>query len=219
MLLDLHIVHALANGWVPYRDNLAAFSELFPGVSAAMLSDWHAALVAETPVFRAAFAAGTPEGYPLISVELMSETPSDRYMSKSRGIVDGRQILGFSARQVAEVTIQSKRDEVTRALSRVVQAVMLRATSSFLRSGYVEIQYDGSGEMGLDELLIAEDLGIHTRRLTYAAVVDLEVPEQLPGDLVGSTSWYVQIDDVPEDLARAPAVGAGVPGGVTPVED
>jgi hypothetical protein len=219
MFLDMHIVHALNNGWVGYRDDVDAFAELLPGVSAGVAAEWHAALVADPPVFRAAFAPGAPEAFPLVSVELMGETVSDRYLGKSQGIIGGRRHIGFGVGQTAEITVMAKRDEVTRSLCRVIQAVMIRATVSFIKSGYISVQYDGAGELGMDEMLVAEELGIYIRRLTYSAVLEIEVPEQLPGGSVASAEWFVQLGDVPEDVGTPPATGAGTPGGVTPTED
>jgi hypothetical protein len=221
MLLDMHIVHALTNGWKVYRDSLAAFSELFPVVAAATLAEWHALLVAEEPEIRATFAPGTPEAFPLISVELMSETPEVRGLGNSLGIEDGgtRRILGFTAGQRAEVSIIAKRDEATRALSVIVRAVMLRAVKSFMRSGYVSIQYEGAGELSLDEMLVAEELGIYSRRLSYSARVEVAVPEQPAGTVLPTKPWFIQLDAVADDPVRDPATGAGTPGGVTPADD
>jgi len=219
MLLDMHIVHALTNGWKAYRDSLEAFRELLPSVSEDVAATWHATLVAHEPVFRVAHAPRTPEAFPFVTVELLSDTPSERSLGNFTGMHGGRRMLGFSSRQTASITIESKQDETLRALAIIIRAVLLRATTSFLRSSYVSFQYEGMDPLGMDEQLVAESFGIYTRHLQYSAEVEIHIPEQLPGVVVPDIGWFVQLENVVEDPAREPATGAGVPGGVTPLTD
>lgn len=215
----MHMVHALTNGWTSYRDSLAAFRELLPTVGDDETLRWHDLLVAEPPEFRSAWAPGTPEGFPLVSVEMMSETPEERAMGNFLGRNSAPQDeLGFGVRQGAEVTIMSKRDETLRSLAVIARAVFIRAVKSFVRSGYEELRYEGLGELALEEMLAAEELGVSVIRLRYSAKTTVVVPDPPAGALT-SKPWYIQLDAVEEDTVLPPAPGAGVPGGVTPVSD
>ncbi len=220
MLLDMHMVHAVLNGWTVYRDSLVAFRGLFPTLGDAVTLRWHTLLVDEPPAVRSAFAPGTPEGLPLVTIELTGESVENRAMSNRLGTTSTPQHeLGFGVRQTTEVTIMSKRDETLRALAVIVRAVLLRAVPSFQRSDYEDLRYEGMGELSLDEMLVAEELGVSVIRLRYSAQSSVVVLDPPTGALT-SKPWFVQLDDVVEAPGDpAPATGAGTPGGVTPDND
>lgn len=214
MLFDLHIVAMFDAVWPTYRDSLAAFQLCMePYVGADKAAEWHASLLESPPKFRTMLAPGS-EKLPLVSVELIAGDKDTAFLGNSMG----NGTLGYFFTERVEVTVLSKRDEITRALCLWVMAVMLRANESFQQSGYIDTSFLGAGELSLEELLAAEDLGAFARRLSYQSRREICTPQSLTG-VVEDKPVVIQLSNVVEDIARDPADGAGVPGGVTPVTE
>ena len=220
MLLDLHITQTLASVWPTYRDSLPAFqAAMAPYVTSAKAAEWHALLLADPPVFRTQVAPGTPERFPVISVELIGGEKTEEFLGNTMGLSGGNRTLGFNFSERVEITVLSKRDEITRCLCLLVIGVLLRAVPSFQKSNYINLTFDGAGELSLEELLVGEDLGIYARRLSYSSTREMSTPERFPDDLITPKPAFIQLDLVFEDASEDPAPGAGIPGGVTEVPE
>jgi len=220
--LDFHVLHAIQAGLPAYLSNQAAFDEIFPGVSPALLARWREELNQRTKdreaiSYRDWLGTGVPEGARLILVKPLSERPIEGYLGDSLGkLDDGREARGYTITEDVEILISSLRSDLTRALHALVRAVLIRAQTSFMEIGYRAIEYSGSSELSPDEQLLAEEMGFYIKRLSYSASLDVSVPDRLPGEPLDSKPFYTQMAVIEPDPDRTPATGAGTPGSVVP---
>ena len=196
-ILDLHTLMALQNGWLTYKASVADFKGLFNAVDPTIVGEWHAALVAKPPTFRA-HAATKKDGFPLVIVRMLGETlehePMGGMAFTDDAGVPAEEIL---VRQSVRVLAMTEHAELTRAMFVMVRAIMLHARPAFLAAGYLSIDYGGGDELYPEEQLVSEELGIVVREQTYHALAQVRVPE--PEGVPATQAWFVLASDLKLD--------------------
>lgn len=214
-LLDLHVVATLQAGWAYYAGSLAEFKALFPtGVSAGVLEEWHAALVARVQprtfhvLGKPGVEGGPDEKWPDVAVEILDESLApERFLEDARHIdpATGRQSIALQVVQRVRIDVFAHSPETARALQRVTFAVLTTATPAFLAAGYLSLDYEGSEELTFEEQTIAESMGAFVFRMRFSARAMLTLPT--PDPALATKPWWVRMVDIDLD---------GRPGGVVP---
>jgi len=170
-MIDLHIIHAIANGVKAYSGNEAAFKGLFPELGDNLKQKYW-------DKFSAA-QISLDKGY-------------SRKRSKTSSISVGFNEASSMAEQVlnnggrnkvlflsleAKIKVSDKDYDLTRILHRLVQSILLLFKESFLDNGYLNFDFVSSEALSNDEDedFTSKDVLYYSQELTYNAQRMLEV--------------------------------------------
>jgi hypothetical protein len=234
-LFDLHALVALQNGWTRFSGlhapppdgpiyGLANFKRHFPMVEDDVVESWFKELVEDSKVTFRSFASPGHDDFPLVVLQLASESSSvDILGNAARVWEDGapsQYVDAMVVKQELNITIFTKAHEITRALFVVCRAILLRYVPMFLEAGYLDIKYLDAAELGPEEALIAEDLGVFVRRMRWTASSQVEAFPIEDGVVIPAKPWWVLASDISTSTNPNPPPDRtldsvdGIPGGV-----
>ena len=164
-MLDLHIVHTIANGIKFYKDNRDSFDEIMSDVSSGLRDKYFAKLSNLTLNFDRAFSQKHNK-YPLITTKIVEHTAPEEQVLGNAGH-RGQSVLMVS--QNCEITVYDNDYDVMRILHRLIQASMLIFKGSFLQIGYLNLQFASSEELAPDDDGTADSVMLFKRVMTFNA--------------------------------------------------
>ena len=203
-MIDLHIVHAIANGVKFYQDNLANFKNTFDDVSASYAERLHTKLTAMNVQFDTANNRKHSQ-FPLITTNLAEKTQAANQTLSNRA---GGTKLGLFLNQECKITIYANDLDEIRILHRIIQSSLLIYKSSFLELGYQTLDFEKSKDLEpadesiggrVDKLLvIGKGVLVYRRELTYSALRQL-LADPIPGTVETFSDWDL-VPDVNNDI-------------------
>lgn len=181
---DLHITHTVANGIKYYKDNRDKFNELFFDVSANLKQSYYDKLISLEPSYDIALRKKS-EHFPLITVSVEEKSTDAIQPLGNRGF---QKQLSLLINQDCEINIYVEDIDSLRVLHRVIQASMLIFKKNFLSIGYLNIRFEKSTNLEIQEDLITSSVDIYARSLKYVAqkqlnASNIEVDWDGPWDL------------------------------------
>ena len=180
-MLDLSVEHVLKNSIAAYKANRSLFDELFESpvqLPAELLDAWWAELQEVEPLVRLGFWARQATQLPVLSVQLVESTPDEMFLGNVIGAkADGRRVYGLLEDEVVQVTVSAQTSGLLRALTQIARAGLISLALDVEKSGYDELSYEGMDTLALEELLVAENLDMRVRRMSFSAKSKIEAPE------------------------------------------
>jgi|13_taG_2_1085334.scaffolds.fasta_scaffold21509_2 hypothetical protein len=164
-VVDLHITHTIANGIKYYADNENAFNELFYDIGANLKAAYHDKLLALDIKYDVAFRK-KHDKFPLITVSVEEKSSDAIQPLGNRGIQSNLSLL---VNQVCDINIYVDDLDSIRILHRLIQASMLIFKKNFLAIGYLNIQFQKSTNLEVEDELITSGVDIYARSLTFTA--------------------------------------------------
>ncbi len=232
-IADLHMLTALQNGWKQIEAGKDAaepfagygytnFARMFPGISNDIRKEWWTGLVSKPVHFRAHAAPGHDD-FPVVVIQLLSETPVDAplghySMKGSEAVFGSKKLSSAIVRQSLLLSMMTNNAEITRALFVVVRSILLSYHKQFLKAGYLEFSYSGAEELTPEEELVADDMGVFVRKQRYDVVSQIDAyPLGVPSS--SGQNWFVLSSDIktsqdPDDSTKRVEDANGIAGGV-----
>ena len=164
-MLDLHIVHTIANGIKFYKENRASFDEIMNDISDSLKDKYFTKLTNLTINFDRAFSQKHNK-YPLITTKIVEHTAPEEQVLGNAG---HRKKLVLLVSQNVEISIYDNDYDVMRIMHRLIQAIMLIFKGSFLQIGYLNLQFASSEELAPDDDATADSVMLFTRVMTFNA--------------------------------------------------
>lgn len=162
---DLHITHTIANGIKYYVDNQNAFNELFYDVNTTLKQSYYDKLASLEIKYDIAFRK-KHDRFPLITVSVEEKSADNFQPLGNRGMQSNLSLL---VNQVCDINLYVEDLDSIRILHRVIQASMLIFKKNFLAIGYLNIQFEKSTNLDVEDELITSSVDIYARSLTYTA--------------------------------------------------
>lgn len=213
--LDLHMVHALQQGWAAYfADNGPAFQALFAGTPDATTAAWWAALKPDVQaktfhIFGKPGVEGDKKPWPDVPVELTGENVAESYLGEGNDVADdGTERLVMDVEQQVRVAIWTNSPELTRALHVLIRAILFEAERHFMQAGYHWLRYGGVEPLTFEQETVAEAMGAFVVHMRYSARSPVRVKRLTAAPTV--KSWFV--------LAADQKTLDGKAGGVVPFD-
>lgn len=208
---DIHVLAVLFNGWNNiYKQSSAAFKKQFVGTADAELTTWFNKLTAKPIQFVLANQRATAS-YPEVSCWIDGETQEEHFLGTDY-LYDGVYGTVFFAGTNITIELRTQGPELSRALRRIVRAMMTSARLYFVKEhNYQDVIYKGGQLIGPDEQQLAEQsglAGITIWRLYFKVTANVFIPNPLEPEEI--MTWFAQANDI---------VTPDGPGGIVPVPE
>lgn len=170
-MIDLHFIHALSNGIELYKNNREAFREVFSDVSQTYADRLFDKIANIDIKFDNAYTKNH-ETFPLITTSINESTPNDNQVLGNRGFNNSNVLF---LNQECTVYIYASEKDVLRVLHRLCQASLILFKKSFLANGYLNIEFDNSGDLKPDDDINGKGTVVYGRTLMYVASREINV--------------------------------------------
>jgi hypothetical protein len=184
-MIDLHLIHGIANGVKYYQENQDEFRAIFDDISQTYSDKLYAKIQNLDIKYDSAYS-NTHDSYPLITTSLAESTTDADQMLGNQGYNE-KKVLFLN--QECIVSLYTSDKDVLRALHRMIQSAFLIFKQSFLKSGYLNVEFISSTELRPDEDIIGKGVSVFGREITYLAQKQLHAKPILPADQ--SFPWVV----------------------------
>jgi hypothetical protein len=77
--------------------------------------------------------------------------------------------------QRIRISTLAQSPELARALHVVCRAIMQVSIQDLTQAGYTAVEFDGTDELSVEEMLAAEEMGIYVRHQTWSAMSQVEI--------------------------------------------
>jgi len=174
-MLDIHLLHILANGVKYYKASRALFDPLFYTFAESMKARIFAELNRQPISFDTAFQNRKSGGLPLITVENSEQIFPNQSLADASGYGEdqfGRRVRWshtFTS-QTAVINVYTDSMELTRALQLICRSAILLFTPQLLRAGYENLLYQGSSAVYVETQLYEGGTAAYATTLTYSAL-------------------------------------------------
>jgi len=192
-MLDYHTLHTITNGVHYFKNNQAAFRTLFGDVSQDYADKLFNKLNEVEVSFNQAYTQNH-EKLPLITTKL-TENSSDAVQVLNNRSYNGNKVILLN--QDVQICIYETNQDVLRVLHRIIQASMLSFKKNFLEIGYINIEFNGSKDVIINQDLVSEGVITFERILNYNAQKQLVVP---PIDEVITEVFWATVPTIKENI-------------------
>jgi len=186
-VIDLHFIHALSNGVKYYKENREAFRQVFEDVAESYADRLFDKVSALNINFDEAYTKNH-ESFPLITTSINESNPNGNQVLGNRGFNKSNVLF---INQECTVYIYATDKDVLRVLHRLCQASLLLFKKSFLASGYLNIEFNNSGDLKPDDDIIGKGTVVYGRSLMYIATRELMVKMIQPDDFDADLPWVL----------------------------
>jgi hypothetical protein len=186
-MIDLHFIHALSNGIKHYKSDRDAFREVFSDVAESYADTLFDKINTIDVKFDSAYSKNH-ESFPLITTSINESTSDQNQVLGNRGF-NNSSVLFIN--QECTVYIYATDKDVLRVLHRLSQASLLLFKKSFLSSGYLNIEFDNSGDLEPDDDIIGKGTVVYGRTLMYVATRELSVKPIQPANFGQEYPWVL----------------------------
>lgn len=184
-MLDLHIIHTIANGVKYYKDNRDSFNEIMNDMSPALRDKYYDKLVATSINFDRAYSQKHNK-YPLITTKIIEKTSAEEQVL---GNVGHRGQAVLMVNQNCDITLYDSDYDIMRILHRIIQATLLIFKGSFLKIGYLNFQFISSEELEPDDDATSDSVMIYKRVITFNA--QKQILATPPGPVDALINWVL----------------------------
>ena len=189
-MLDLHIIHTIANGINLYKSDRAKFDEVMNDMSPQLRDKYFQKLTNTQINFDRAFNQKHNK-YPLITTKIIEKTSAEEQVLGNKGH-RGKSVLLVN--QNCDITIYDSDYDIMRILHRLIQATLLVFKGSFLQIGYLNLQFISSEELEPDDDATSDTVMIFKRVITFNATKQiLATPPAAPDGLI---PWVLNPPDI-----------------------
>lgn len=189
-MLDLHIIHTIANGVNLYKSDRAKFDEIMDDMSQTLRDKYFQKLQNATINFDRAFSQKHNK-YPLITTKITEKTSAQEQVLGNVGH-RGQSVLMVN--QNCEITLYDSDYDIMRILHRIIQATLLVFKGSFLQIGYLNLQFISSEELEPDDDAKSDTVMIYKRAIIFNAQKQiLATPPAAPDGLI---PWVLNPPDI-----------------------
>lgn len=184
-MIDLHLIHGIANGLKYYQENQAEFSAIFDDISQTYIDKLFNKIQNLDIKYDSAYS-NTHDRYPLITTTLAESTTDQDQMLGNMGYNE-KKVLFLNQECIVSVYASDK--DVLRALHRMIQSAFLVFKKSFLQAGYLNVEFINSTELQPDEDVIGKGVTVFAREITYIAQKQLHAKPIYPTD--NTVPWVI----------------------------
>lgn len=186
-MIDLHFIHAMSNGVKHYKQNREAFRGVFDDIAESYADRLFDKINSIEVSFDNAYSKNH-ENFPLVTTSINESTPNANQVLGNRGFNNSNVLF---INQECTVYIYATDKDVLRVLHRLCQASLLLFKKSFLASGYLNIEFDNSGDLKPDDDIIGKGTVVYGRTLMYIAQKQLNIKPITPENFDLEIPWVL----------------------------
>jgi hypothetical protein len=187
---DLHVALTISKGWASIVSNETKWRSLFPNLPTAMADEWRAKLAPGGDTthleIRPSFVPEQTK-LPCIVIQYQDEPEESAPMNYWGGVHNptdsgeaseiNNRLVTLMVQMFARVHIFAEHPELTRALHIAVINILLSNRSVLYNVGYHDLEYQGGGDLAVEEELMPNFLGAYIRVQRWSARGTLEYVE------------------------------------------
>jgi len=186
-MIDLHFIHGISNGIKHYKSDRDAFRGVFSDVSQSYADRLFDKINTVEVHFDNSYSKNHND-YPLITTSINESSPNANQVLGNRGFNNSNVLF---LNQECTVYVYATDKDVLRVLHRLCQASLLLFKKSFLASGYLNIEFDNSGDLKPDDDIIGKGTVVYGRTLMYVATKEISVKPILPENIDLEIPWVL----------------------------
>lgn len=173
-MLDLHIMHAIKNGFSYYATDAVKFKALFNQISEDLKTSYYNRFVILNSKIQLDVAYSVKvEKFPLVSFYLDEARAENIQTLGNQGLNNIMELVT----QICQINIYADTPTDIRILHHVIKCCLLVFKKSFLDNGYLDLRYVDSKDLDPVENLNGEGVVVYNRQLSYVAQTQIVVDE------------------------------------------